>query len=381
MHEIKIISLAIAFFSPLAWALTYLFDGFKGHKSRIYLFFLMLSASLTYFFTYTKFSGNLDIYSYLFFLQVVVSLCLFPLFFLYIKSLTSENKLELGEILPHFIFPFSMFLTYFIFQKFLMSREEEKLFMNVLLDIDDHQNILFITGKVIYDIGKVIYVIISILYFVYSVKYLRKHYKKVQDIYPDDDTKELKWFKTIGILVALLTLFFSIIHLMKNSKVASNELLVTVSYLVFAIFFWFLGLYGFRQADVFDYQEVIETETFEVSARISRDDIEEYIEKHKPYRNRHVSVFDFCYHFHTNRTYLSESIKTNFGTNFRGLINQYRIKEVIQRINDLIHKNTDINLEEIAIKSGFSSYNTFLRVFKSEMQITPSEYIEKKLLM
>jgi len=36
----------------------------------------------------------------------------------------------------------------------------------------------------------------------------------------------------------------------------------------------------------------------------------------------------------------------------------------------------DFNLENIALKSGFSFYSTFFIVFKSEIGVMPSEYIK-----
>ena len=185
MQEFLTISLAIAFFSPLSWAIAYIFDGIKGSRPRRYLIFLMLAGTFTYFMTYAKFSELYEIYSPWFPLQVGVSLTLFPLFFLYVSSLVISKKPGWKRVSLHFIFPVIMMITYIVFQKLLLNRNEEILFVTYLLDI--HSNIperaIFPLGKCVYDVGKILYILVSLGYYIFSAVYLIGHYKRIKHFF------------------------------------------------------------------------------------------------------------------------------------------------------------------------------------------------------
>lgn len=375
---IETISLAIAVVFPFMWAVTYIFTGDYKKVPKVYLFILMIMASFTYVMTFLKFRDFLEIYGALFPFQAFSVLCLFPLFFLYVKALTSEKSLTFKIVWPHFAFPVLILITYLIFQKALISAESEERFISMMLDKAVFNEPYFSSAKLIYDVGKVVMVVGALFYSVSIFFQMRMYFKKMKDMFSQNDNNELGWIKVFGLMFILMLIFYVVIHLMHNTDVESSHILVSVSFSMFGVFFWYLGLNGFRQRPV--YRTVITEDIVEYDddARISRDQLVAYVEKFKPYRNPEISVFDFCYHFHTNRTYLAEAIKRNFNLNFRGLINYYRVKEAKGLIEKSINQNKSPELDDIAQKSGFSSYSTFFRVFKAELGLTPSEYVANK---
>lgn len=375
---IETISLAIAVIFPFTWATTYVFTGDYKKVPKVYLFILLIMASFTYVMTFLKFRDFLDIYGSLFPFQAFSVLCLFPLFYLYVKSLTSEKRLSITSIWPHFVFPVTMLITYLIYQKALISYGSEERFILMMLDKQTFDEPYFYSAKLIYDVGKVVMVVGALFYSVSVFIQMRNYYRKMKDMFSQNDNNELGWIKVFGLMFILMLIFYVIIHLMHNTDVEGNQTLVSVSFTMFGVFFWYLGLNGFRQRPV--YKPIISDEVVEYDedARISRDQLVSYIEKFKPYRNPEISVFDFCYHFHTNRTYLAEAIKRNFNLNFRGLINYYRVQDAKGLIEKSINQNKNPELDEIAQQAGFSSYSTFFRVFKAELGVTPSEYVANK---
>lgn len=79
---------------------------------------------------------------------------------------------------------------------------------------------------------------------------------------------------------------------------------------------------------------------------------------------------DLGYH----EKYLSSTIRSLTGVNFRTFLAMYRINYAINLI--LKGQNT---ISEIASKSGFSSINTFNRMFLKITGMTPSEYKREKI--
>ena len=152
---------------------------------------------------------------------------------------------------------------------------------------------------------------------------------------------------------------------------------VAPSYFVFFVFFWFLGLYDYQQKEIYNESKVQDTEEYKEESKSNKIDIEQYLEKEKPYLRPDISIYDFCYVFSTNRTYFSESINKIFDMNFRTLINAYRVAEAKQIMEESISNNKKLVLEDIATQAGFNNYSSFLRVFKSIEGLPPSDYISR----
>lgn len=69
---------------------------------------------------------------------------------------------------------------------------------------------------------------------------------------------------------------------------------------------------------------------------------------------------------------VTNDIQTQFGCNFKSYINRLRINESKRLLLE-----TDLNIGEIAFRVGFNNQSHFNRVFKSELQISPTEFREK----
>lgn len=75
----------------------------------------------------------------------------------------------------------------------------------------------------------------------------------------------------------------------------------------------------------------------------------------------------------TNTSYVSQIINSEYGKNFRTLINELRVREAQRRIVDT-KKYGHLTIQAIGESVGFSSQTTFNRTFKRITGITPSVY-------
>ena len=78
-------------------------------------------------------------------------------------------------------------------------------------------------------------------------------------------------------------------------------------------------------------------------------------------------------HFHFNSDYLSKLIKNATGESFTGLLQEIRLKEAC-----VLLENTNISLEEIVDRVGYSNLSYFYKLFKRKYKTTPIEYRNKK---
>ena len=69
---------------------------------------------------------------------------------------------------------------------------------------------------------------------------------------------------------------------------------------------------------------------------------------------------------------ITNEVQNQFGCNFKTYINRLRINESKRLLS-----NKDLNIGEIAFRVGFNNQSHFNRVFKSELQISPTEYRDK----
>ncbi|MBE0370500.1 hypothetical protein PAUR_b0553 [Pseudoalteromonas aurantia 208] len=68
---------------------------------------------------------------------------------------------------------------------------------------------------------------------------------------------------------------------------------------------------------------------------------------------------------------LSELLNVHMQTNFYELVNRYRLECAIGMLQV---EATSSSIIDIALSAGFNNKNTFYRVFKEKMGVTPSAY-------
>lgn len=94
----------------------------------------------------------------------------------------------------------------------------------------------------------------------------------------------------------------------------------------------------------------------------------------KPYLDSSLKLQDVADLLGTNRTYISDTIKTATGQSFTQFVNTYRVDYA----KTLLRNAPDKKISAIATESGFSSEASFFRTFKAVVGTTPSDWRLKK---
>ncbi|MGB4205535.1 MAG: AraC family transcriptional regulator [Bacteroidales bacterium] len=100
--------------------------------------------------------------------------------------------------------------------------------------------------------------------------------------------------------------------------------------------------------------------------------IQEIMEEQKPYLSKKYTINDLSIESGIKQHRLTTIINDTMGTNFNGLVNNYRIKEAISMLEDNKHNYT---IDAIADITGFSSRSTFYACFKKITGLTPKDYM------
>jgi AraC-like DNA-binding protein len=93
------------------------------------------------------------------------------------------------------------------------------------------------------------------------------------------------------------------------------------------------------------------------------------------YENPELVISDLSNKLGTHSKKISQVINQGFNMNFNDFVNHYRIKALLQKIEEGEHNIQ--TLLSLAFECGFNSKSTFNRAFKRATSLSPKEYIEK----
>lgn len=114
----------------------------------------------------------------------------------------------------------------------------------------------------------------------------------------------------------------------------------------------------------------------ERSQKLNTDLMEEMksiIEEKGLFLRKDLRVADIAQELATNQTYVSLLVNNLSGDNFSTMIAGYRIRHA----QKLMREHPEMVHEEIAEASGFASRTAFLRTFKAQTGLTPTEWKQK----
>lgn len=100
-------------------------------------------------------------------------------------------------------------------------------------------------------------------------------------------------------------------------------------------------------------------------------DLDRVMKQEKLYRNKGVTIETVASHISSNRTYISNAINLFAGVPFNNYINQFRIDEAVRILSD---PENDMPIKELSDFIGFTTLNTFYRIFKTSVGMPPSMF-------
>ncbi len=102
--------------------------------------------------------------------------------------------------------------------------------------------------------------------------------------------------------------------------------------------------------------------------------LEETLESKQLFLDSKLSQQDIIKYLGTNRNYLYQALKLYTNTNFKGFINQFRIRHAKRLIENRQTAKEKYELSDIYVDCGFSTNESFYRTFKSITGTTPGKY-------
>ncbi|WP_420573491.1 helix-turn-helix domain-containing protein [Kordia sp.] len=98
--------------------------------------------------------------------------------------------------------------------------------------------------------------------------------------------------------------------------------------------------------------------------------LKDAMKAHQFHKNTNIKLNDIAKVLHISSHKLSQLLNDNLGKNFALFINEYRVAEAKQ----LLQENNQFTLESIGFEAGFSSKSTFYATFKKLVGKTPAAF-------
>lgn len=371
------------------WFVTLIIDRSFRSKSKTVLSLFMFVAFLLYLGHYLFFNKAIEVYTFYDSIYLFSSLSVYPLFFLYILSLTEKltSRHWILVLLPPFVVALVSVML-----NLLMSSEESVAFIRQELYQEDGVYAFSRFGemrRILLEFTKGMF-LLQILFVVYwGTSRIFIYDKKVKDYYSNIEGKTLSSIRILLLVFVLTSLCSISAKLIGRSYFIQSELILTFPSLVFGSLLYLLGFFGSKQRfSAQDFaQELVKADQEESSTAdeihddmhfdVIKDRLLDLLEKKEYYRHKDLRLSDVSVLLGTNRSYISRVVNQRLNTSFCDLVNKYRIehaKKLMRQSGEFA-----LPLEEIAEASGFSGESSFYRVFKKEIGMSPGSWREANI--
>lgn len=373
----------------LFWMLTLLLTRGADNKAKQFLGIFMLVTSLLYLSHSVYFSHQYQLYVFFDPLYVLAMLSVYPLYYGYIKKLTTDYRFNPALFLslaPAVLISVSVAILYGFMDNGVDFVRKFHYAEGLLPK--DHlpyqlQKYLIVFSKLIF--------FVQIVWFLYrGLKLIRSYEKRLLEFYSDTEKRNVSWVKWLILFFTLTGLASTVANIVGRAYFHKHEALLLIPVLVFSLLIFILGYLGYMQShSVYE----LDAEQNENDQRFKDPKVQLYenseqvnpILKHqllrlfddeKIYRKTDLKISHVSEMLNTNRTYVSRLINSEFGYSFSYFVNRYRIDETMELLAKIPEK--EAGLEEIAEKVGFPSVGSLIRNFKQITGVTPGAFRKMK---
>ena len=305
------------------------------------------------------------------------NLAVYPLFYIYIVSITSPES-QLRHTWLYFI-PSAVIGIMVSAIYIMMPPQELDSFVRIISYNEDFGSGTGLCKMMGYTrlAAKAVFAIEVVAVLIAGSLKITAYNKSIEAYYADTEGKKLTAFQWYMYLFTACSLASIIFNFIGRSRFDSSAWMMAIPSLLFSSLLFGLGFIGFRQSFTIDHfeQEESADEIIPESASASKQEkplierIEEVVTKRQLYLRHNLKISDVAAELCTNRLYVSTAINEEMGISFSDYINRKRVNYAIH----LMSVNPQLTIYEIADLSGFSSDKSFYRNFKNITGKSPKE--------
>lgn len=204
---------------------------------------------------------------------------------------------------------------------------------------------------------------------VWAVLTIPKYHRLLKQRFSYEENINLNWLRYILLSFFIVLMLWIIDCLVINFDIEAVYMLGSITIWMFICYFIYKHesvINELSEPLIPEEESVVAIEDNMVRLRES---ILYLFEKEQIYLNPQLRLSDVAAMANSNRTYVSRFFNDNHGKTFFEFVNDYRVKYAMTLL-----KTSDEKLDVIAEQSGFSSRQSFHRVFSKMTGLTPEQY-------
>ena len=340
-----------------------LISGKKKYSNRFLALGLMSFCILS--FKILMHSMHLWDISYMRYFPLSIDLAIPPLVYFYAISLIEAPKSSNTTYIYAFL-PFIIFMIYSIYVYIQVFPIEN----NVTKDqIATH--LLFSSVKRAEDYFTHILIFMYLFFGYKKLKFYKQQYTY-------QNNPHIQWLKRIIHLMILLGVFGLINIVLGFIFPESAFFRWKIYYIYLAGVIYFIGFKGYKHSLLHPKAptKIKKTNEYKNETYSVFQSICNVVEKEKIYLDPKANIHVVAKHLKRNSRDLTPIFQCHSNITFKEYLNQKRIEEVINKLNDT--STNHLTILGIALNSGFNSEASFYRVFKLFMGCTPKTYLQRQ---
>ncbi len=220
------------------------------------------------------------------------------------------------------------------------------------------------------------------LYYCYHCFQLIRIYKKEEKKNLSFSQSLVSFLTSISVTVVLFLLLWTISYIsyyflgIYSPFFSYNSIWIAI-----CIFIYVIGFYSLKQPDFFRMPIAKKKSNTQkkrlegLALKVLTENLDQLMINEKIYLDHKLTLVELAQRLNTSTNNVSWLLNNSYKSTFYDYVNQYRVKEFIQKIQNGEHQNH--TLFALSMDSGFSSKSTFNKAFKMFVNDTPSNYIKK----
>ena len=342
--------------------------------AKVRLLVFMLTATVLYFAHFIYFNLQTAVIPLTDTFYCFCNPAVFPLYFLYIEELTEYRPNRWRQafyLLPSLLCFLAAGMLYL-----LMDSQETITFIQHYLYGDEFTSLSGLSWwqGVIHTLGRIVFAIQIPSVLFYGFRRITAYNAVVESNYSNIEGKRIVGVKTLLVLFAVTSLVAFVFNLIGRQRFIDGPEPLTFPAVLFSMLLLLIGHVGLSQR--FSVQD-IEAEAFQEAEPMPEDGgasellerIKKLVSEEKLFLYPNLKVSDLAVRLHTNRNYIYHAINVEMGTSFSDYINGKRVDYATQLLED----HPELSINDVMMKSGFTSSSAFYRNFKKYKGITPTE--------
>ncbi|WP_436415759.1 helix-turn-helix domain-containing protein [Petrimonas sp.] len=364
----------------------------ERNTSKRFLTFFLSFISINFFIHAVYFNHHYELYAILDSVWVFTSLLSFPLYYYYIRLLTTDTTIKYKWswlTLPSFFLA-----TYCAVIYILMTPEEVASFVQGILYLKsgyEPYSQLIQLQILREQLFKILFTTQIILSVYFGLKLINNYNHNVRSFYSNTGGKDLTSTKWVFVAFIMASVVSAIASNIGKSYFITHSWLLFLPSVTYSACIFFSGYVGYMQRftiehftrNVNEYESRKKTRGENVVAHYYIPDLDNLkslqdrliylLEKKEIFKNPELKISDVSLLLKTNRTYVSKIINEEMNTNFCDLVNSYRINYAEGLLRSQLLTDS-LSITKIAEISGFSSLSSFYRIFKSKNGVSPRTF-------